>query len=229
MMRRYVGILLLLFSLLQADNWELTKESDGVAVYTRNVEGSPFLAFKGVTVVEGSVDALVAILYDTPAAPAWLHQCRLAMTLEEVRFEENYVFQIYDLPFPVSDRQLILRSTLFFTENGVRVEMHEANTFCDEQQSDRCQKAKASDLIPIKRSRGHYLFIPQDEKRTKVIWQHHIEPGGSIPGWLANALVVDVPYNSLSDLRTLVKEEKYRSMTIEKLQRLWQKQYKAFH
>ena len=228
-MTRHVGMLLLLFSLLQADNWELAKESDGITVYTRNVEGSPFLAFKGVTVVEGSVDALVAILYDTIAAPSWLHQCRFAMTLEEMRFDENYVFHIYDLPFPVSDRQLILHSTLSSTERGVRLDMHEANTLCDEKQIDRCQKVNASDLIRIKRSRGHYLFIPLDDKRTKVIWQHHIEPGGSIPGWLANVLVVDVPFDSLSGLRELVKEEKYRSMTIEKLQVLWQKQYEMFH
>lgn len=228
-MIRYAGLLLLFFSLLPAENWKLAKERDGIAVYTRNVEGSPFLAFKGETVVEGSVDALIAVLYDTPAATLWLHQCRFAMTLEEVNFEENYVFHTYALPFPVSNRQLILHSTLFLTERGARLEMHEANTFCDERQNERCRKVNASDLIPIKRSRGHYLFIPLDEKRTKVIWQHHIEPGGSIPGWLANVLVVDVPYNSLSDLRVLVKEPKYRSKTIEKLKKLWQKQYETFH
>ena len=54
-MTRHVGMLLLLFSLLQADTWELAKERDGITVYTRNVEGSPFLAFKGVTVVEGDL------------------------------------------------------------------------------------------------------------------------------------------------------------------------------
>jgi hypothetical protein len=228
-MMRHVGMLLLLFALLPAENWKLAKERDGIAVYTRQVEGSPFLAFKGVTVAEGSVDALVGILYDTPMAPSWLYPCDFAMTLEEVRFEENYVFHIYDLPFPVSNRQLILHSTLSSTEQGVRLDMHEVNTLCDEQQSDRCRKVKGSDLIRIKRSRGHYLFIPLDAKRTKVIWQHHIEPGGSIPGWLANVLVVDIPYNSLSGLRELVKEKKYRSMTIEKLQALWQKQYETFH
>ncbi len=226
---RYISMFFFLFSFLQADGWALAKEKNGIAVYTRSVEGSAFLAFKGETVVEGSVDALVAILYDTPNAPAWLYQCRLAMTLEEVRFEENYVFHVYDLPFPVSNRQLILHSTLFLTERGVRLDMHEANTLCDERQTGRCQKVNAFDQIRIKRSRGHYLFVPLDEKRTKVIWQQHIEPGGSIPGWLANVLVVDIPYNSLSDLRELAREEKYRSMTIEKLQRLWQKQYETFH
>ena len=228
-MMRHVIMFLLLFSYLQGDGWELAKERDGIAVYTRKVEGSPFLAFKGETVVEGSVDALVAILYDIPAAPSWLHQCRFAMTLEEVRFEENYVFHIYDLPFPVSNRQLILHSTLSSTGRGVRLDMHEANTLCDERPNDRCKKVEASDLIRIKRSRGYYLFTPLDEKRTKVIWQQHIEPGGSIPGWLANVLVVDVPYISLSNLRELVKKDKYRSMTIEKLQGLWQKQNETFH
>lgn len=224
----YIAALFFLSSLLLGDGWELVKESDGIAVYTRSVEGSDFLAFKGETIVDGSVDALVALLYDTPNAPSWLHDCRFGMTLEEVRFEENYIFETYDLPFPVRNRQVILHATLSLNERGARLDIREANGFCDERRDGRCLRANASGFTRIERSRGYYLFIPQGEKRTKVIWQQHIEPGGNIPGWLANALVVDIPYDSLSKLRVLVREERYRSMTIEKLKGMWQEQYRAF-
>lgn len=218
-----------LLLLLEAGEWNLVKKRNGITVYTREVEGSDFLEFRGEAVVEGSVDTLVSILYDTPKASAWIHGCSFGMTLEEMAFEENYIFQIYDLPFPVSNRQVILHSALSFTEDGVRLDTQEANSFCDNNSLSRCQKVNDEDLIKITRSRGHYLFSRTDNKSTKVIWQQHIEPGGSIPDWLANALVVDIPYNSLLQLKELVKDEKYRDMTKTELKKMWLEQYEQFH
>ena len=218
-----------LFTLSQAGEWTLVKEKKGITVHTREINGSDFLEFKGETVVEASVDTLVAILYDTPNAPVWLHECSFGMTLEEVAFEENYIFQIYNLPFPVSNRQVILHSRLSWTQEGVRLDSQEVNTYCDEHQTSRCKRVVEADLVNIERSRGHYIFTPLSEKRTEVIWQQHVEPGGSIPTWLVNMLVVDIPFNTLSELQTLVKDEKYSDMTETKLRDMWSKQYQTYH
>ncbi len=218
-----------LFLIVGADEWELVKEKDGISVYTRAIDGSDFLEFRGEVVAEGSVAALVSILYDIPKSPEWLHQCSFAMTLDALTFEENYIFQTYALPFPVSNREVILHSQLSWTKEGVRLETEETNSYCEELQLSRCEKVRESDLITISRSRGHYLFKAVDEKRTEIIWQQHIEPGGTIPTWLANALVVDIPYNSLSELQVLLKDEKYRDMTQEKLRARWLEQYREHH
>ncbi len=224
-----VLMILALLSIVTAGEWELAKKRDGVSVYTRAVEGSEYLAFKGESVVEGSVAALVAVMYDTPAASEWLHQCSFAMTLEEKSFEKNYIFQRYDLPFPVSNRQVILQSTLFWTADGARLETKEANSYCDDYQTERCEKVNESTLIKFTRSRGHYLFTPINEHQTKVLWEQHTEPGGKIPAWLVNALVIEIPFNSLQRLGTLVKDEKYRNMTENELHERWLQQYQAHH
>lgn len=229
---QYMRIFMMLFTLfllLDADDWTLVKERDGISVYTREIEGSDFLEFRGETVVEGSVYALVAVLYDTPNAPAWLHDCSFSMALEEIAFEDNYIFQLYDLPFPIGNRQVILHSKLSWTLEGARLETEEANTYCDNHKVDRCEKVKEADLIQIRRSRGHYLFVKIDAKNTKVIWQQHVEPGGSIPVWLANALVVDLPFYSLLQLQVLVKDATYRDMTAMKLSNMWLEQYRKLH
>ncbi len=218
-----------LFILVEADEWALVKEKEGVTVYTREINGSDFLEFRGETVVEASVDTLVAVLYDTPNAPAWLHQCSFGMTLEEVAFDENYIFQIYDLPFPVSNRQVVLHSRVSWTQEGVRLDTQEANTYCDEHQTSRCKRVVEADLVNIERSRGYYIFTPLSENRTEVIWQQHVEPGGSIPTWLVNVLLVDIPFNTLLQLQTMVKDEKYRDMTETKLRDMWRQQYQTYH
>jgi len=226
---RCVMVIALLLSICEAGEWELVKEDEGIAVYTRSVEGSDFLAFKGETVVEGSIDALVAVLYDTPSAPAWLHQCSFGMTLEEVSFEENYVFQIYDLPFPASNREVILHAHLSLSEGSALLDTREANGFCDSQPVGRCRYVKEVDLTRIEKSRGRYLFVTEENNRTRVVWQQYIEPGGYLPDWLLNALIVDLPFNSLSRLRELVKTEKYRSTTIQQLRARWKEKYRLYH
>jgi hypothetical protein len=226
---RYLTTFILLLCLSEAAEWERVKQQDGITVYTRNVAGSDFLAFKGEMVVDGSVDALIAVLYDTPRAPAWLHQCRFGMTLDEVRFEENYIFQIYDLPFPAGNREVILHTRLALTEDGALLETREANDYCDTKPVERCRYVKEADLTRIEKSRGRYQFISQDDNRTRVVWQQHIEPGGYLPDWLVNALLVDIPFNSLSRLRELVKTAKYRSMTIGQLRALWREHHRYYH
>lgn len=226
---RYVMVFFLLLCVSYAAEWELVKQKDGIAVYTRSVAGSGFLEFKGETVVEGSVDALVAVLYDTPAAPAWLHQCSLGMTLDELSFEENYIFQTYDLPFPVGNREVILHTRLYLTEGGGVLETREANGFCDRQPVERCRYIEESGLTRIEKSRGRILFATEDSNRTKILWQQHIEPGGYLPDWLSNALIVDIPYNSLSQLRELVKRGKYRSVTLQELRTRWAEQHRRYH
>jgi hypothetical protein len=48
-----------------------------------------------------------------------------------------------------------------------------------------------------------------------VTWQHHTEPGGSIPNWLVNKLIVDTPFNTLRNLRSIVQEEKYEKVKLK--------------
>lgn len=229
LMRLVMMFLLVLCFDLSGSEWKVVKEQNGIRVSTREVEGSTFLAFRGETVVEAGVASLVALLYDTPTAPKWLHECSLGMTLEEVRFDENYIFQIYDLPFPVSNRKVTLHTSLTWTGEEARLETREANDFCQAHASRRCTDVEAADMVMIERSRGYYLFRKRDANHTEVIWQQHIEPGGKVPGWLANMLVVDIPYHSLLAMKTLIRDKKYASMSKAKLQTMWSDAYGEHH
>ena len=212
-----------------ANEWSLVKEAEGIRVYTSPVEGSDFLAYRGEVVVEASIASIVAVLYDTPNCVSWLHECSFGLTLDEISFEENYIFESYDLSFPVSDRGLILRSTLVWDEKKAVVSIEDANSFCQKRSDPRCEKVCSLDLMMIPRSNGAYTLTMLDQNRTSVVWQAHTNPGGSIPTWMVNMLVVDMPYYSLFNLRNIVKEDQYKDMSKEKLQRSWQLQYDQHH
>ena len=227
-MKIYLILFLLTYTLL-ASPWHLDKEKNGIKVFTREVKGSDFLEFKGVVEVNASVDAVVAFLYDIPRTAEWIHDCDFGMTLEEVSFENNYIYQTFDLPFPVSNRSLILHSILTYTKEGARLDSMAASDFCDSRETKRCRRVEKEKMLQITKSKGSYRLIVEGKNKTKIIWQLHTEPGGYIPTWLANAMVLDLPFYSLDKLREMVREPRYYDMTRIELEVLWAQEYAAYH
>lgn len=54
--------------------------------------------------------------------------------------------------------------------------------------------------VRVTRVDGFWQFTPLDDK-TEVTYQVHMDPGGSVPSWLANKFVVEAPFNTLRALR----------------------------
>jgi START domain len=181
--------------------WELVKDENGIKVFLRTVPGSKIKEFKGVTNINSSLDSIVAVLDDTEACPKWVHNCKDPVKLSEISFNEGYVYQVIDFPFPVKDRDLILHSVM--TQNAdtkqVTIRLVAVPDYISETKNLR-----------IKRSDGFYLLKPLPDGSIEVAWQHHTEPGGGIPKWLVNSLLVDTPFKTLRNLRQIVKEEKYQ-------------------
>ena len=60
-------------------------------------------------------------------------------------------------------------------------------------------------LVRVSKFEGFWQMRPVGEGQVEVIYQAHTEPGGSLPAWLANSFVVDVPLHTLLALRRLVE------------------------
>lgn len=181
--------------------WELVKDEDGIKVYLRTVPGSKIKEFKGVTNINSSLDSILAVLDDTEACPKWIHNCKDPAKLSEISFNEGYIYQVIDFPFPVKDRDIILHSVMTQKADTkqVTIQLNAVPGYISETKNVR-----------IKKSDGFYLLKPLPGGTIEVTWQHHTEPGGRIPKWLVNSLLVDTPFKTLNNLRKIVKEEKYQ-------------------
>ena len=67
------------------------------------------------------------------------------------------------------------------------------------------------DYVRVRQLEGAWNIMPLSENRCRVVFRLHIEPGGEIPSWLANIAVIDTPYNTLKNMREMVKREKYKT------------------
>jgi hypothetical protein len=196
----------ILFSSAHAE-WKLEKDEDEIKVYLREVKGSEIKEFKGVTTIKASMDTLLAIVKDTDNFDKWIHQCTEPKVLKAVNFHDTYTRQLNDLPWPVDDRELVMFTAI--SKDSSKEEIYIS------LEAKPNYIPKNEDYVRVTKLKGFYLFKALSNKVTEVTWQQHTDPGGSLPAWLINTLVVDIPFNSLEALRNLSQTKKYKKYRIK--------------
>jgi hypothetical protein len=61
------------------------------------------------------------------------------------------------------------------------------------------------DLVRVPYIKGFWELIKIDDISTKIVFMNAASPGGSIPDWLADSFVLDMPYHSLNNFRYMLK------------------------
>ena len=182
---------------LAADGWSLAKDEDGIEVYTRPVPGSGIKEFKGIAVVQAAAEDIFRVLRDSENFKNWFPN-----TSESRLLERNEAFSVQysvmDAPWPVSDRDNVLRSiTKRDPETGeILISVRADPDFYPEQ----------TDRVRVRQAKGSWRLEPLGPSRTRVTFVMHLEPGGGVPEWLTNARVVDSPFEALGNLRGAVRK-----------------------
>ncbi len=184
------------------EQWELVKEEDGIKVFLKTVPSSKIKEFKGVTNINSSLDSILAVLYDADACPKWVHNCEEATRLTDIGFYEAYIYQVIDFPFPAKDRDLVLHTVMTQEPESkdVTIRLNSAPEYIPSTKNVR-----------IIRSTGYYFLKPLPDGTVEVTWQHYTDPGGRVPTWIVNSLLVDTPFETLKNLKKIVHEQKYQN------------------
>lgn len=171
-------------------DWELQRDEAGIRVWTKPVPGSAVARFRGETFVKADTAAIKAVLGDVPRMTEWFPDCVEARTLsKEGDVELRYM--VTGAPWPVDDRDAIYRIETIREPSGpVRIEMGVQPEALPEQEG----------RVRVRRAQGGWKLTPE-EGGTRVAWELHLEPGGSVPTWLINQRVVETPFRALRELR----------------------------
>ena len=186
--------------------WELEAQDEGkdISVFTRAVEGSPLKEFKGVTHIKAEVSAFVALLRDTEVATDWMHNVIEFKVMDRPSDTENVIYTVNKTPWPVTNRDAYIRSIMTATQTGAVTSTITAEPKFKEANEDH---------IRMPELKGSWTFTPQEEGLVEVVYQVHANPGGSLPDWLVNTIVVETPMNTLTNLQEMVSKEKYQGKT----------------
>lgn len=176
--------------------WSLEEDKEGIKVYTRSREGSSIKEFKGVITLEASLSQLVAILKDNSIVPKWMYRTSSGKLISQVNdWEwENY-FQNY-FPWPLGKRDMALH---FKMSQGADKKIVLAMTCIPDAMKP------VPDYTRIKDADGEITLTPLGNGKVEVTYQFFADPDTFVPSFLINALVTDTPYNTLLNLRELLK------------------------
>lgn len=202
-------VLLLLAPGLQADThntatdakpWTLRKEENGVQIFSRPVEHSDIQAIKILAQVPASPENMLTLLTDPEKRQQWDELCKeargLATTAEQS--DEKRLYLYYDMPWPVKDRDIIVRLTSSREADGSLVLSSQAEA-----------GASGSDSRAVRVTKAWYIWRLSENEQggTVVEAEMFMDPAGPIPSWLINYLSLNQPIKTVKKLRELGKQD----------------------
>ncbi|WP_375194078.1 START domain-containing protein [Marinobacter sp.] len=188
------------------EDWTLRKEAGDIRVYTIDQPDSSFKAFKAVGVLDAPIENLMAVMINPGSCVEWVHNCTESYAFGAGDFHDRFAYSVNDMPWPVTDRDYVLRIQTRGNEASGEVVM-DLNAMPD-------QRAESASRVRVDRSDTFYRFTPQGEQ-TRMVWVQHTDPNGALPGWLVNSLLVDIPVRSMEALERVANLEKYRGFRLE--------------
>ncbi|WP_323754125.1 START domain-containing protein [Marinobacter sp.] len=189
-----------------AEQWALQKQADNIRIYTMDQPGSGFRAFKAVAHLDVPINNLMAVMINPESCKEWVHNCIESFAFGNGNFHDRYAYSVNDMPWPVSDRDYVLRIR---TRGNA-----ETGEIIMDLNATPGMRAETNSRVRVDVSNTLYRFKPTDQG-TNMVWVQHTEPNGALPEWLVNQLVIDIPVKSLKALEAVARKERYQGYRIQ--------------
>lgn len=183
--------------------WELVEDEDGIKVWSLEIPDQDLPGFRGITMVNATIDELLSELLDFDSHTDWMwntSESRLVKRLSDTR---AIIYNRINAPWPVKDRDMVMESDYRFTPD------HKALTIRFQHTKDG-NVPLPSRVVRVPRIEGFYRFWSESPTRTNVLYQVEVDIGGNVPNGAAHRYARKLPFETLEALRTRV-EKRHRA------------------
>lgn len=181
----------------EANPWRMEKQQDGIRVSSRAVAGSPIRAIRAETDIRAPFATAVALLLDVSLRIRWDELCAEASVHLRVSDAEDVIYVHNDLPWPASDRDMVLRRTWSIAADGSRAQIRAA--------VDNDVLPEVAGRVRVPQADGVWTVVRTGDASVRVSTEIHVDPGGPVPDWLMNSLSIQAPYKALWNMRHLLE------------------------
>ena len=193
-----------------SDSWETTREGEGrgeVTTYARKVAESPVKAFKGVVELQASPAAVLAVITAVDTFPEWIFQNRDAERLTSE--DKERILMSFKGIWPVSDRDVVLANELSQDPATGVITLHSVNA--------EGYLAKRNGYVRIPALDNQFTITPLADGWVRVKFETFVDPGGSVPVWLANLVATKAPLDTLEGIRDQLRKPRFANATKDDL------------
>jgi hypothetical protein len=186
--------LTLMFSYpMAAQSWDFIKEKDGIKIYTQKEAGKSLKYYRGITDINAPAEDIFALMENINNTDWWdKNLTQIKVLLYEKNKRAQY-YLVYDLPWPVTDRDLCVDVTITI------------NPVTGERDINAVSLAgiipERKDMVRIKNYWQSWTIIPAGKEITHVVLEGFVDPAGRIPDWISNMLIVDSPLRAISGVK----------------------------
>lgn len=177
-------------------SWALEQDEGGIQVYTRAVANSPFLEVKATALINAPVAHLAAIMGDGEGCSEWRAMCKSSQVLGTASDTERDVYMVLDLPWPVSDRDMVIHSIIDIdaAAKTVTVQLQSASS-----------KHPLQDYVRAT-TNGEYQIKARGEEQSELTYIMHTDLGGDLSADLINPRVTASTYKDVRRLQELAEQ-----------------------
>ncbi len=176
-----------------SENWILKKRHKAIDTYVRDVNGSKYKAAKHVTTINVSLRDLLEAIGDGKSCSPWLALCVSAKVINQVDEREYLGYAVIDMPWPLSNRDLVYRSIKTVDTSTGSIEI---------KQIAEPESYPKTDWVRMI-SKSTYLLEPIEKQRVRFTWTVHSNPGGKVPVSIVNSRIHK---DTRRDLLTLIEQ-----------------------
>jgi len=175
------------------DSWQLKKDEADIKIYVRPNPESSFNEFKAIlTIRDGSLKDALAVIVDVNNYEAWFPDCSNPKILEQINKYHDIHYIETLTPWPAQNRYGVYEQITTLSNNDKRAEV------VAEAQADYPMEGEG--MVRITEALGKWI-LEEDDNVLTITYRFKGSPGGSVPAWLANAFVVDHPFEALTSLK----------------------------
>ena len=180
-------------SAAEASEWRLSKEYQGVQIYSRFPQGGPYKEFRGEIEVNAKPDRVVRLFQDLNNISEWHYRTETAEVLDLLDMTSAYVYIVNAPPWPVKPRDVVCKVSLELDRENdlIRITIDSVDGFLPEKDK----------YVRTAKLKAEWQVKSLTESTSLLRYQVFIDPAGKIPRWLFNSFAVDVPLITLLNLK----------------------------
>jgi hypothetical protein len=181
--------------------WELRSNKNGIAVYTKTVEGYSVSSVKSVCTFNSTLSGMVALVLDIPAYKKWIFHCADAKILKWISPSKLIYYQEISVPWPADNRDFIARLKMSQdNKTGLITVIVENEPNYQPEKPGKVRLKKFSEIV---------IISPMGKNKSELSYEMLMDVGGNIPGWMVNMAITSGPYESLAEMRNLINTRAY--------------------
>lgn len=177
---------------------KLSIDKNNIKVWTYQDANNPVFSYKAISTLNAPIEKAMAMVLDVQKTPEWVPNLAKVEVLSQDNQKGDFVlYMVLDFPFPLKDRDVIVKGKISKDANGIVTVRNKAITQ---------GKPVNPDYIRLKNYQGDWSFQAISEHKVKVTTSGYADPEGSIPLSVANMFVQQQPYQMLQKMNVELKK-----------------------